>query len=456
MIETTTVANRKTLKDVGDLVQAVTPNGVEHYRKACEVIPGGTTRKRFFWPLPLFIDHAEGPYLYDIDARRYVDCNLGFGPLILGHRHPAVMQAIRGQLDYGVMYGCPVTAEEALARKFVEHVPGAERVCFLNSGTEAAWAAARVARAATGRTKLAKFEGGWHGWHDFGVVSYFNPKGPPEAAEAVPESLGVPSAVLGEMVILPYNDRRCLDRIKKEADDLACVFIEAVQGGCGSIPIDRELLHDLRDLTKKLGIVLIIDEVITGFRLGASGASGYYEVTPDMVMLGKVIGGGCPVGAIAGRAELLGLIEPEGDVPQIVMFGTFSANPLTLAAGNAQLEVLLSDDKYYQQIDELGERMRSGIESVFSELEVDAHVTGVGSMWGYHFVPKAPRNRREQEGKNVTGASAFGAYLRNEGVFLTSPPHLGFVSTAHSVEDVDFAIEAHRRAMERTKEEGFM
>ena len=140
--------------------------------------------------------------------------------------------------------------------------------------------------------------------------------------------------MLSQMVVLPYNDRRCLDSIKKEADDLACVFVEAVQGGCGSIPMDRELLHDLRDLTKRLGIVLIIDEVITGFRLGASGASGHYDVTPDIVMLGKVIGGGCPVGAIAGRAEYLNLIEPEGDVPQIVMFGTFSANPLTLAAGN--------------------------------------------------------------------------------------------------------------------------
>ncbi len=174
-------------------------------------------------------------------------------------------------------------------------------------------------------------------------------------------------------------------------------------------------------------------------------------------MLGKVIGGGCPVGAIAGRAGLLDLIEPEGDVPQILMFGTFSANPLTLAAGNAQLEVLLSDDKHYQRIDELGDQMRAGVEGVFSELEVDAHVTGVGSMWGYHFVvPKAPKNRREQEGKNVTAARAFGAYLRDEGVFLTSPPHLGFVSTAHSVEDVDFTIQAHRRAMERTKEEGFI
>ena len=215
-------------------------------------------------------------------------------------------------------------------------------------------------------------------------------------------------------------------------------------------------LHDLRDLTKRLGILLIVDEVITGFRLGTSGASGHYGVTQDIVMLGKVIGGGCAVGAIAGRAEFLDLIEPAGDVPQILMFGTFSANPLTLAAGNAQLDVLLGDDRHYRYIDKLGHRLRAGVEKVFSELEVAAHVTGIGSMWGYHFVPEAPRNRREQEGKNTSAAKAFGAYLREEGVFLTSPPHLGFVSTAHSVEDVDFAIEAHRRAMERTKQEGFI
>lgn len=450
----TVKAPKKSENEVAQMVQAATPKGVEHYKKAREVVPGGTTRTRFFWPIPLFIDRGEGPYLYDIDGRRYVDCNLGFGPLILGHRHPVVMQALRAQLDRGIMYGCPVTTEEVLARKIVQHVPGAQRVVFLNSGTEATWGAARIARAATGRSKVAKFEGGWHGWHDFGILSYFKPTGPAEQAETVPDSLGIPPRMLEQVVTLPYNDRRCLDRIRKEADDLACVFVEGVQGGAGAMPVDRPLLHDLRELTKKLGIVLIVDEVITGFRIGASGASGYYGVTPDIVTLGKVIGGGAAIGAIAGRPDLLDQVQPEGDGAHIIMFGTFSANPLTLVAGNAQLDILLGDPKHYHYIDELGERMRTGIRQVFDDLKVDAQVTGLGSMWGYHFsVTKPPRSRREQQTPTPVAARVFGGYLRDEGVFLSSPVHLAFLSTAHTSEDVDFVINAHRRAIERMKAE---
>jgi len=450
-----TVKASRTVDEVADLVQATTPRGLAHFREASEVVSGGTTRTRHFWPLPLFIDRGEGAYLYDIDGRRYVDCNLGFGPLILGHGHPAVTRALREQLDRGIMFGCPVTAEEAVARKIVRHVPGAERVVFLNSGTEATLGAARIARAATRRTKIAKFEGGWHGWHDFGVVSFFRAKGAPEQAEAVPDSLGIPADALAQVVVLPYNDRSCLDRIRREAADLACVFVEAVQGAAGAIPIDRELLVDLRALTAQLGILLIVDEVITGFRLGISGACGYYGVTPDLVTLGKIIGGGGAAGAIAGRADVLGLVEPAENVAHVIMFGTFSANPLTLVAGNAQLEVLLRDPEQYRYLDELGDRLRAGIQGVFEELGVAAHVTGIGSMWGYHFVPRAPRSRREQKGMNTTALRVLGAYLRLEGVFLSSPVHLGFLSTAHTREDVDFVVEGHRRALIRMKAEGF-
>jgi glutamate-1-semialdehyde 2,1-aminomutase len=446
----------RSLDGAAEVVQAQIPKGVEHYRKARQVVPGGFSRARFFWPIPAFIDRGEGAYVYDIDGRRYVDVNLGFGVMILGHRHPVVMQALRSQLDRGIMFGSPVAAEEALARKIVHSVPGAERVTLFNSGTEATWAAARIARAITGRGKIAKFEGGWHGWHDFGVVSFSNARGVPEHAEAVPDTVGLPPHALDDVVVLPYNDARCLDRIRREADDLACVFVEAVQCSAGAIPMDRQLLHDLRELTASRRILLVVDEVITGFRIGASGAAGYYGVTPDLVTLGKVIGGGVPAGAVAGRADVMDQVAPKEGRPLIVLGGTFAANPLTTVAGNAQLGVLLSDGNIYRHLDELGSRMRSGIQHVFEELEISAHVTGLGSLWGYHFLARPPRSRRETEGKNQIAANVLSGYLRNEGVLQSAPVHLAFLSAAHTVADVDFTVEAHRRALVQMKDEGFV
>lgn len=448
--------SRKSLDDVASYVRSITPKSADHHRKASEVVPGGTTRIRCFWPMPLFVERGSGAYLYDIDGRRYVDCNLGFGTLILGHCHPRVTQALRDQVDRGIMFGLPVTAEEALARKIVGHVPGAERIVFLNSGTEATLGAMRLARAATGRTKIAKFEGGYHGWHDLAMVSYIKPRGEPDHAESIADSAGMAPQTLEQVIALPYNDPRCLDRLRKEADNVACVILEGVQGGAGVMPIDRGLLHDLRELTKRLGILLILDEVITGFRLGASGAAGYYGISPDLVTLGKVIGGGGPVGAITGRADILDRLVPVADVPNVLMFGTFSANPMTMVAGNAQLEALLGDPGHYRYIDQLGDVIRLGIQQAFDDLKVEAHVTGLGSIWGYHFVPRVPRSRRDQEGKNAAAAKAFDGYLRDEGVFVSSPAHLAFVSTAHTREDASFVVEAHRRALERMRADGLV
>lgn len=449
-----TTAAANLLESTAAEVRAALPNSVTRYEKLAAVLPRGTSRHRFWWPMPVYIERGEGAYLYDIDGRRYIDCNLGFGPLITGHRHPAIMAAIQEQLERGVLFGAAAVGEGDLAERVIANVPGAEQIVFINSGTEATLAALRIARAATGRNKIAKFEGGWHGWHDFVFHSYSSTAGEPAAAETIPDTLGVADPVLGSVVILPFNDPGAFARIRREADDLACVIIEAVQGGGGAVPADADFMQELRALCSELGVVLIVDEVITGFRLGLGGAASHYGVTADLTTLGKVVGGGMPIGALCGRAELMRLLAPDADGKSVVVAGTFSGNPVTMAAGNAQLRLLSDDPSHYQTLNTLGERIRTGITGALNEVGAAGHVTGVGSMWGLHFTPTAPRNVRDQKAGDHSLNVLLAARLLLEGVLVSSPYHLNFLSSVHTEDEVDEVVAAHVRALMRMRKDG--
>lgn len=445
--------------------ESFAPRSYAHYERARRIIPHGATRNRFWWPIPLYIDHAEGAYAYDLDGRRYVDCLLGFGPIILGHGHPEVRAALERQITRGLQFGAPPPEELSLAEKIIAHVPNAGWVVFLNSGTEATLAALRIARAATGRLKVAKFEGGWHGWHDLLLHSFYASHGDVQRPETVPDSLGIPGVMAEHVVTLPYNHPAAFERIRAEAADLACVIVEGVQGSAGALVGADGFLAGLRRVCDEHGILLIFDEVITGFRLGPGGSAARCGVKPDLTTLGKVIGGGLPVGAVCGAPELFDLMhsgaeggshESTGAMGknEIVLGGTFSANPMTMAAGAAQLDVLLRDDLCYARLDMLGARMRAGLGEAIRGAGIDAHVTGVGSLWGTNFTTSSPLSRRDQIDANKDAANVASSYLLKEGVLVSAPLHLGFVSTAHTERDIDFVVEAHERAFAQMMREG--
>lgn len=440
-------------------VRAKLPASAAHFHMAREVLPGGTSRARFWWPIPIYLEHGSGAYVTDIDGNRYIDCNLGFGSMILGHRHPAVESALARQLSRGVFFGAATTSELALAELLAEHVPGAERIIFNNSGSEATGAALRIARAATGREKIAKFEGGWHGITENLVHSYTSVGGGPEQPAVIPEMPGIPGAVSATTIVLPFNDRHAFDIIKREAADLACVIVEPVQGGAGAMPAHREFLHELRQLCTDLGVLLVMDEVITGFRVGPRSGSGYYGVTGDLVTLGKILGGGLPAGAVCGRADLIDVTLPvlahERPARRPVnVTGTFSGNPMTTVAGHAQLATLLGNQDSYQRLATLGDQLREGLAALLADLGIAAHVTGIGSIWGLHFSASEPSSVRDKQRDNQTASRLLAAYLLAEGVLMSAPVHLSFVSTAHDSADIDAILAAHRRALARMKEEG--
>ncbi len=420
------------------------------------LIPGGTTRSRFWWPIPIYIHRGEGVRVTDIDGRTYIDCNLAFGPLILGHGYPAVTAAIREQLERGVLFGPANEWEADLGRMIVDSIPGAEMVAFAGSGMEATLGALRLARAATGRQRVAKFEGGFHGMQDFLHQSFNSFAGPATRPETVPDSGGITDAVRESVVALPFNDPAAFRQIEEHAKEIACVIVEPVQGGGGALPVHQEFLVGLSDVCREHDVLLILDEVITGFRLGPGGGAARYGVEPDLVTLGKVIGGGLGIGAVAGRGRYLELMRRGRDGKAVGMGSTHAANPLSMAAGRAQLDVLLGNPELYERINRLGARMRDGLAGVLHELDIAAQVTGEGSLWGIHFTGQPPASIRDLADVERWPARVLPAYLLFEGVLIAAPYHLGFLSTEHTEADVDEVLEGHRRALARMKEDGWL
>jgi len=414
------------------------------FATAKRLLPGGVNSPvRNFGRVggtPAFAARGKGPFIWDADGNRYTDYLGSWGPLILGHADGGVVAAIEAAAREGTSFGMPTAREVEMAEVLVEAVPSLEMVRLVSSGSEATMSAIRVARGYTGRPKVIKFEGGYHGHVDGLLVK----AGSGAATFGVPDSAGVPAGYAGDTVVAPYNDLGAVERILGDiGDQVAAVIVEPVAGNMGVVPPVEGFLEGLRAATQRHGVVLIFDEVITGFRLGWSGAQGIYGVTPDMTCLGKVIGGGLPVGAFGGRAELMQCVAPLGPVYQA---GTLSGNPLAMAAGLATLKRLREPDTY-ERLNALGERLASGLGRVLAEAGVPAHVTGVGSMLTVFFRPGMPHCWADAAQCDTQAYARFFHAMLDGGVYLAPAQfEAAFVSLAHTEELVDETIEVAAEA----------
>jgi len=400
------------------------------YKRALKVLPAGVSYGiRYFEPRPFYTTRAKGSKLYDVDGNEYVDFWIGHTALILGHSPPEVIEAVQNQLENGTHYGTSHKLEIELAEQVVKMVPSAEMVRFTNSGTEANMYAIRLARAYTGRSKIAKFEGGWHGGYDalhVGVKSPFN----------IPESAGLTAGILQDTIVLPFNDLAGVkEKLKNET--VASITIEPVLGSGGGIPADKTFLKGLRKYCNDKGILLIFDEVITGFRLAPGGGQQYYDVTPDITVLGKILGGGFPIGALCGRKEIMKKIDSRIYQRPNYSFhgGTFTANPITMTAGLTTLKILESG-QIIGRLNTLGNKIRKRLKCIFEENHVDVQITGASSLFNVHFTKDEVKDANSASKADKEMLMDYHLNMIIKGLFFL-PGHGGALSAAHSEEDIE-------------------
>jgi glutamate-1-semialdehyde 2,1-aminomutase len=389
----------------------------------------------------LVLERGRGSRVWDADGREFIDYLMAFGPLILGHAHPAVVEAVREALAQGTAFGATTALEVELARLISDALPSVEMVRFVNSGTEATMSAVRLARAYTGRTKVVKFEGCYHG-HADGLLAR---AGSGLATLALPDSPGVPPSYAQETLVLPYNDLEAVEMaFQAHGEGIAAIIVEPVAANMGVVPPEPGFLEGLRRLTRAYGSLLIFDEVVTGFRLCYGGAQTLYGVEPDITCLGKVIGGGLPVGAYGGRREIMSMVAPEGPVYQA---GTLAGNPLAMAAGIATLRLLQQEDPY-DRLEALASRLEEGLREAIAEAEAPAIVQRVGSMLTIFFTSVPVRDYASARSCDTHRFARFFARMLEQG-FLIPPSQFEawFLSLAHTQEEVAATIEAARRAL---------
>jgi glutamate-1-semialdehyde 2,1-aminomutase len=429
--------------------QAKTPRSRALFEEAQRVLPGGNTRTTIFIdPYPFYAARGAGARVWDADGHERLDFNGNYTSLVLGHAPPAVVAAVREAAERGLSFPGPSEAEVRLAEALSRRVPSCERLRFANSGTEATMLAIRGGRAFTGRAKIAKFEGSYHGTHDWVQVSITPPMdgaGSRKRPKAVAAGAGIPPAVLKHVVVLPWNEpEAALRTIERQARDLACVIAEPVQGAGGVIPAADGFLAALREVTARHGILLIFDEVIT-FRLGPAGAQGLVGVTPDLTTFGKIIGGGLAVGAFGGRADVMAVFDPRGGKPKVAQGGTFNANPVTMAAGLATLEALTPET--YAHLDRLGAALRDRVRDLFRKRQVRAQVTGVGSLFCLHWTSKRVVDFRSSRPTDPERPLRTYLGLLNEGIVL-SQRGMGATSVPMTDADVDRFVGALARVLD--------
>lgn len=410
------------------------------YKKACELIPGGVNSPvRAFRAVggnPIFIDRAKGSKIYDVDGNAYIDYVLSWGPLILGHTHPKVVNALKKAIEKGTSYGAPTRLEIELAELVLKAYPSMDKVRMVNSGTEATMSAIRVARGFTGRDKIIKFEGCYHGHADGLLVK----AGSGATTFGVPDSPGVPKSCAKNTITLPFNDINALKAvIKNEWRSIACVVIEPVVGNVGCVLPKLGFLESLRKLTKDHGIVLIFDEVMTGFRVSYGGAQAYYGITPDMTCLGKVIGGGLPVGAYGGKKEIMSMVSPEGPVYQA---GTLSGNPLAMTAGIETLKIL-SKDGSYAKLGKISALLEKGLRDAAKAAGVRTRFYRAGTMFCTYFTDTDVIDYKTAKTSDTSRFSMFFSALLKRSVYIApSQFEAGFMSLAHTERDVEKTIKA--------------
>jgi len=417
----------------------------ELFQEAQKFIPGGVNSPvRAFKSVggnPVFIDHSEGSRIFDVEGRAYIDYIGSWGPMIVGHSHPRVIEALQKALTKGTSFGAPTELEIELAEMVIKAVPSVEMVRMVNSGTEATMSAIRVARGYTGRDKIIKFEGCYHGHADGLLVK----AGSGAATFGVPTSPGVPADYAKNTLTTPFNDLDAIEKmIAEEGENIACIIVEPLPGNMGVIPPKAGFLEGLRKITAEKGIVLIFDEVMSGFRVAYGGAQERFGITPDMTTLGKVIGGGLPVGAYGGKKEIMEQVSPSGPIYQA---GTLSGNPLAMTAGIETLKIL-SETGAYDRLEEKSTKLCKGIKEAFTEAGVPAFHTQVGAMFCVFFTG--------EEVTDYTSAARsdterFGTYFHNmldQGINLApSQFEAAFMSLAHSDEDIAKTIDACRNSL---------
>ncbi|MFC5402098.1 glutamate-1-semialdehyde 2,1-aminomutase [Cohnella soli] len=414
------------------------------FEAAKRVIPGGVNSPvRAFKSVgvsPLVIDRATGSRITDIDGQTYIDYVLSWGPLIAGHAHPEVVEAIKRTAEKGTSFGAPTELETMMAELVCERVPSVDVVRMVNSGTEATMSALRLARGYTKRSKILKFEGSYHGHADSLLIK----AGSGVATLGLPDSPGVPESVASHTLTVPYNDLESAKvAFERYGEDIAAVIVEPIAGNMGVVPPLPGFLSGLRELTTKYGSLLIFDEVMTGFRVHLNCAQGLYGITPDLTCLGKVIGGGLPVGAYGGKREIMEQMAPVGPIYQA---GTLSGNPLAMAAGYTTLKLMTEDS--YKLLERLSARLQVGLERNAAEAGIPMTINRVGSMVCPFFTDKYVINYDMAKTANTERFRTVFRRLLDNGVNIAPSPFEGwFVSTAHSEDDIDATIEAHRFAL---------
>ena len=415
----------------------------ELFDRAVKVIPGGVNSPvRAYGAIgiaPRFIDRADGCHIYDVDGKEYVDYIDSWGPMILGHNFPEVKESVLKACEKGLSFGCATAIEVEMAEFICDHIPHVDMVRMVNSGTEAVMSAVRVARGFTGKNKIIKFAGCYHGHSDAMLVS----AGSGVMTSGVPDSAGVPKGCTEDTMTAVYNDLDSVRALMEQADgQSAAVSVEAVGANMGVVPPKKGFLEGLRKLCDEYGALLIFDEVITGFRLAFGGAAEYFGVTPDLVTYGKIIGAGMPVGAYGGRREIMELVSPVGKVYQA---GTLSGNPIAMAAGLTQLKYLYEHQEIYKDLEEKGKRLYGGMEKILAEKNLPYHINHVSSLGSLFFT--------EQEVVDYTSAKssdtkAFSEYFKGmlaQGIHMApSQFEAMFLSVAHTDEIIDQTLEAVR------------
>lgn len=413
------------------------------FEEAKLYIPGGVNSPvRAFKSVgltPIYIDRGEGSRVYDIDGNSFIDYVGSWGPLIMGHAHPEVVEALQETAAKGTSFGAPTLLETKMAKLVCERVPSIEVVRMVNSGTEATMSAIRLARGYTGRSKIIKFEGSYHGHADSLLIK----AGSGIATLGLPDSPGVPESVASNTIAVPYNDLESVQlAFERFGEEIAAVIVEPVAGNMGVVPPQPGFLEGLRKVTSDYGSILIFDEVMTGFRVDLNCAQGRYGVTPDLTCLGKVIGGGLPVGAYGGKRELMDQIAPAGPIYQA---GTLSGNPLAMAAGYTTLKLLTP--AVYEQLEERGGRLQAGFERNAKEFGIPLTINRIGSMVCPFFTNTPVVNFDTAKTSDLDRFRRYFAAMVQEGVSVPPSQYEGmFISAAHTVEDIDATIEANYNA----------
>lgn len=414
-------------------------NSIEAYKEAVTLMPGGVNSPvRAFKAVgmnPIFMDHGKDAKIYDIDGNEYIDYVLSWGPLILGHANPAVVDALKKTAEKGTSFGTPTIMENKLASLVKERVPSIEIVRMVSSGTEATMSALRLARGYTGRNKILKFEGSYHGHGDSLLIK----AGSGVATLGLPDSPGVPLGIAQNTIAVPYNDLEAVrSAFEQYGEDIACIIVEPVAGNMGVVPPKPGFLQGLRDVTSAYGALLIFDEVMTGFRVDYHCAQGYFDVTPDLTCLGKVIGGGLPVGAFGGRAEIMEKIAPTGPVYQA---GTLSGNPLAMTAGYETLRQLTPET--YAEFRRKADRLEQGFHEAAVKYDIPHTINRAGSMIGIFFTNEEVNNFASARTSDLDLFARYYRGMAENGIFLPPSQFEGiFLSAAHTDEDIDHTVEA--------------